>query len=99
MILLLFLDVPVDFRVSIFKDSINPAAVFNSKAIGEPPLFLGSTVYFAIREAITSYRNDDGLFDWFQFNSPATTERIRMACVDKISSKFVDKDFQAKGSY
>ena len=46
--------VPIDFRVRLLKDNANPAAVHSSRAIGEPPLFLGSTVFFAAKEAIRS---------------------------------------------
>ena len=63
------------------KNSSNPIAVHSSKAVGEPPLFMGASVYFAIREAIKSARLENGLNDdWFRFDVPATSERIRLAC-------------------
>ncbi|RIB05017.1 molybdopterin binding aldehyde oxidase/xanthine dehydrogenase [Gigaspora rosea] len=49
--------------------------VASSKGIGKPPLLLGNTVFFAIRDAITAAR------------LPATPERIRIACDDKIVKK------------
>lgn len=56
----------------------------SSKGVGEPPLFLGATVFFAIRMAIASARRDNGLDDGFVFDSPATCERIRLAVGDEI---------------
>lgn len=57
------------------------------QAIGEPPLFLGSSVFFAIKDAVRSARQDAGLNGPFRFDSPATPERIRLACEDNITSK------------
>ena len=45
-----FNDVPIDFRVTLYKDGRNPTAIHSSKGIGEPALFLGASVFFAIRE-------------------------------------------------
>jgi xanthine dehydrogenase/oxidase len=47
-----FNDVPLDFRVHL-ADTDNRFAVHSSKAVGEPPFFLGATVYFAI--AVSSW--------------------------------------------
>lgn len=57
------------------------------KAVGEPPLFLAASVFFAIREAIASARADAGSVGYFPFDSPATCERIRLACQDAITEK------------
>ncbi|TPX43151.1 xanthine dehydrogenase [Synchytrium endobioticum] len=76
-----FRDVPAEFNISIMKNSPNPMAVHSSKAVGEPPLFMGASVYFAIREAIKAARVENGLGDdWFRLDAPATSERIRLAC-------------------
>jgi xanthine dehydrogenase/oxidase len=84
-----FNDVPVDFRVTLLKDNANPAAVHSSRAIGEPPLFLGSTAFFAAKEAIRSARMDAGIADeHFSLDSPLTSERIRMSCGDSIAQTF-----------
>ena len=55
-----------------------------SKGIGEPPLLLASSVFFAIKDAVKSVRAERGLTREFEFNSPATCERIRMACADQF---------------
>ena len=88
-----FNDVPVDLRVTLIGDAANPKAVHSSKAIGEPPFFTASSVFFATREAIAAARVDhagDGDGDgaaFFMVNSPLTAERIRMACGDSISKR------------
>jgi xanthine dehydrogenase/oxidase len=43
-----FNDVPDDFRVHL-ADTYNPYAVHSSKAVGEPPFFLGASAFFAIK--------------------------------------------------
>ncbi|KAJ1557422.1 hypothetical protein HK096_007350 [Nowakowskiella sp. JEL0078] len=81
-----FRDIPVDFRVRVISDSKNPYAVHSSKAVGEPPLFLGASVFWAIREAVKAARVENGFAaESFSFDCPATSERIRMACQDKIT--------------
>ncbi|XP_070572690.1 xanthine dehydrogenase/oxidase-like [Ptychodera flava] len=73
--------IPREFNIHLLENSENPAAVFSSKGVGEPPLFLASSVYFATKEAIRSARKDSGLAeDEFQLDCPATAKRIRMAC-------------------
>ncbi|KAK2141206.1 hypothetical protein LSH36_1140g00006 [Paralvinella palmiformis] len=82
-----FSDIPVEFNVSLLKGSSNPKAVYSSKAIGEPPLFLSSSVFFAIHDAISAARHDAGYDNYFTLHSPATAERIRMACVDQFTKQ------------
>ena len=57
------------------------------QAVGEPPLFLASSVFFAIKDAVESARAEIGIDGLFQFDSPATAERIRMACEDQLTRK------------
>ncbi|KAK9295186.1 hypothetical protein QLX08_010430 [Tetragonisca angustula] len=89
-----FTDIPETFNVSLLKGASNPRAVYSSKAVGEPPLFLASSVFFAIREAIKSARQEYGLKSYFQLDSPATAARIRLACVDKLTEKIAEPDIQ-----
>jgi len=51
-----FGDIPAEFNVSLLRGASNPKAVYSSKGIGEPPLFLSSSVFFAIRHAIKAAR-------------------------------------------
>jgi len=83
-----FGDIPQKFNVAILRGAPNPKAVFSSKAVGEPPLFLASSVFFALRHAIKAARAEIGLTQLFRLDSPCTAERIRMACQDKITEKF-----------
>lgn len=53
-------DAPRHFNVSLLGNSSNKMGIFSSKAIGEPPLFLGSCAFFAIREAVRAYRIQNG---------------------------------------
>ncbi|KAJ3223049.1 hypothetical protein HK099_001576 [Clydaea vesicula] len=80
-----FRDIPVDFRVRLIKGSRNSRAIHSSKAVGEPPFFLGASVFFAIREAIKDARKENGIEDYFVLDCPATSERIRMSCVDNLT--------------
>lgn len=87
-----FNDVPVDFRVSLLKDSSNKKAIYSSKGVGEPPFFLGSSVLFAIKNACRSARIDANLPDeFFTLQAPATAERIRLACADTFTNQFSKK--------
>jgi xanthine dehydrogenase/oxidase len=51
---------------------------------GEPPLFMGSAVFFAIRDALKAARKEFGETDVLHLQSPATPERIRISCADPI---------------
>lgn len=48
--------VPPHFGVTLLKDSSNPFAVCNSKAIGEPPFIHGLGAYFALADALRAAR-------------------------------------------
>ncbi len=66
-------DCPRDFRVRLFKTSNPKDTVHRSKAVGEPPLLLGFSVFNAIREAVAAVgdgRTEPAL------NAPATPEAI-----------------------
>ncbi|CAL8080401.1 unnamed protein product [Orchesella dallaii] len=76
-------DIPRQFNVSMLRGAPNPRAVYSSKGIGEPPLFLASSIFFAIKEAIKATRKEVGLSPIFRLDAPATAERIRLACEDE----------------
>uniref|UniRef100_H2YV29 Xanthine dehydrogenase/oxidase n=1 Tax=Ciona savignyi TaxID=51511 RepID=H2YV29_CIOSA len=80
-----FGDSPRQFNVHFLRNAPNKKAVYSSKASGEPPLFLASSVFFAIKNALVAARLDNGLTADFRLDSPATVERIRMACGDKFT--------------
>ncbi|XP_057849574.2 xanthine dehydrogenase 1 isoform X2 [Cryptomeria japonica] len=89
-------DIPLKFKVSLLQDAPNPKAIHSSKAVGEPPLFLASAAFFAIKDAISAAREEAGNEGWFVLDSPATPERIRMACPDEFTKPFADSEFRAK---
>jgi xanthine dehydrogenase/oxidase len=51
-----FNDVPIEFNVSLLRESPNDKAIHSSKAVGEPPFFLGASVFWAIKEAVAAAR-------------------------------------------
>ncbi|KAK3741266.1 hypothetical protein QZH41_002951 [Actinostola sp. cb2023] len=83
-----FADIPVEFSVHLLRSAPNEKAVYSSKAVGEPPLFLASSIFYAIKNAISDARRDSGIEGVFRFDSPATSERIRMACIDRFTKQF-----------
>ncbi|XP_071497121.1 xanthine dehydrogenase/oxidase-like [Diadema antillarum] len=87
-----FGSIPAEFNVTLLKGVPNPANICSSKAIGEPPLFLGSTVFFAIKDAIKAARAEEGLTGNFRLDSPAVAERIRLACEDKFTKRFPEPE-------
>ncbi|KAL9944212.1 hypothetical protein D7B24_009526 [Verticillium nonalfalfae] len=91
-----FRDIPQTFNVSLLKDVEwkELRTIQRSRGVGEPPLFMGSAVFFAIRDGLRAARrqygveatmgqdaSDDGLL---RLESPATPERIRLSCEDPI---------------
>ncbi|EOY32636.1 Uncharacterized protein TCM_040657 [Theobroma cacao] len=58
----------------------NFKAIHSSKVVGEPPFFLASVVFFAIKDAIIVARAETGHTGCFPLNNPTTLERIKMAC-------------------
>ncbi|XP_037751532.1 xanthine dehydrogenase/oxidase isoform X2 [Chelonia mydas] len=80
-----FGDIPTEFYVSLLRDCPNSKAIYSSKAVGEPPLFLSASVFYAIKDAIFAARAESGLKGPFRLDSPATPERIRNACIDMFT--------------
>ena len=88
-----FNDTPEEFNVELMNGVSNPFAVHSSKAVGEPPFFLGASVFFAIKDAISEARSTFlSNEDQFCLNLPATSERIRMLCGDNIVLESIIND-------
>lgn len=69
-------DCPRDFRVRLFENANVTDSIHRSKAVGEPPLLLPFSVFFAIRDAVSSvggHKANPPL------NAPATSEEILRA--------------------
>ncbi|MEC4720853.1 xanthine dehydrogenase molybdopterin binding subunit [Noviherbaspirillum sp. CPCC 100848] len=73
-------DCPDEFHVKLFKNRNVSDSIHRSKAVGEPPLLLPFSVFFAIRDAVASVGN-------YKVNpplhAPATSEAILNA-VDAV---------------
>jgi xanthine dehydrogenase large subunit len=70
-------DLPADFRVALYRSEGNPEkTIFRSKAVGEPPLMLGISVFSAITDAVASLQ--PGTVP--PLDTPATPEAIQRAC-------------------
>jgi xanthine dehydrogenase large subunit len=70
-------DVPEHFKVSFFDGQNVKPTPFRSKAVGEPPLMLALSAYFALRDAVSASADHKVRVD---LTAPATPERILMAC-------------------
>ncbi|KAL9013718.1 MAG: hypothetical protein Q9173_001599 [Seirophora scorigena] len=81
-----FRDIPQVFNVSLLKDVEweDLRTIQRSRGVGEPPLFMGSSVFFAIRDALRAARKQYGVEEVLELQSPATPERIRISCADPI---------------
>lgn len=78
-------NIPHDFRVSLYRNSFNSKCIYSGKGIGEPPFCLSSSVLTALREAVKAYREEEqNISGWFNWNSPATCEKIRTCCEDRF---------------
>jgi xanthine dehydrogenase large subunit len=68
-------DLPEDFRVALFENSNREETIWRSKAVGEPPLMLGISVFAAIADAIHSTAPGRRV----PLDAPATPETILRA--------------------
>ncbi len=70
-------DVPEHFNVHLFDNANVRDTPFRSKAVGEPPLMLALSTYFAIKDAVAAVGEHRVVA---HLTAPATPERILMAC-------------------
>ncbi|XP_054828452.1 aldehyde oxidase 3-like [Eublepharis macularius] len=84
-------DVPELFRIYLLPNTRNPIAIYSSKGMGEAGVFMGSSVFFAIKDAVAAARKQRGLNDVFVLDSPLNVARIRMACADHFT-EMIPKD-------
>ncbi|MCA0243006.1 MAG: xanthine dehydrogenase molybdopterin binding subunit [Proteobacteria bacterium] len=70
-------DAPAVFRTALFDAPNAVDSIHRSKAVGEPPLLLGFSVFFAIRDAVAAAAADPRAE--VPLNAPATPEAILRA--------------------
>jgi len=72
-------DMPEKFNIEIYKNLNKENVVNKSKTTGEPPLMLAMSVFFALKDAISSVGNYTKIP---KLNSPATPEAILLSIKD-----------------
>jgi xanthine dehydrogenase large subunit len=70
-------DIPEHFNVTLFDGSNLKPTPFNSKAVGEPPLMLALSTFFALRDAVSASADHQTVV---HMSAPATPEKILMSC-------------------
>ena len=80
-------DTPKQFNVALLKNSKNhEATIYHSKAVGEPPLMHGISVWSALRDAIWAAGDEQTNP---QLNTPATPERVLWA-LEAVKASIVE---------
>jgi xanthine dehydrogenase/oxidase len=82
--------IPLELNTHLFpRDSVdlpeNANDIFSAKEVGEPPLVLANSVFFAVKAAIRASRLERGLNGLFRFDAPATVQEVRRACEVSIA--------------
>ena len=80
--------IPLELNTYLFPRDLPSVAnipedgneIFSAKEVGEPPLVLANSVFFAIKAAIRASRLERGLDGLFRFDAPATVQEVRRAC-------------------
>lgn len=75
-----------------------PCGSLALQGIGEPTLFLGSSVFFAIKDAVAAARSESGLVGPFSLDSPATPERVCLACASPFTRMVKPSNTNIKSS-
>lgn len=68
---------PRDLAASVPNE---PYLLFSAKEVGEPPLVLAGSVFFAVKAAVRASRIERGLSGLFRLDAPATVQEVRRAC-------------------
>ncbi|KAL2046816.1 hypothetical protein N7G274_000834 [Stereocaulon virgatum] len=96
-----FRDIPQEMNISLLKDVEweHLRTIQRSRGVGEPPLFMGSVVFFGIRDALKAARKQYGVDEVLSLQSPATPERIRVSCVDPIIKRSLIEPREGEKSF
>ena len=80
--------IPLEMNVHLFpRDDKSvagipedPNEIFSAKEVGEPPLVLANSVFFAVKGAVRASRLERGLSGLFRMDAPATVQEVRRSC-------------------
>ena len=80
--------IPLELNTHLFPRDLesvcdipeDPNDIFSAKEVGEPPLVLANSVFFALKAAIRESRLERKLSGLFRFDAPATVQEVRRAC-------------------
>jgi xanthine dehydrogenase large subunit len=79
--------VPKTIEISPLETDKENLAIFNSKAVGEPPLMYGIGAYFAIRNAVRAFNAENSP----AFDAPFTPEKVLMNLYSETIKKIKAK--------
>ncbi|OQU90857.1 hypothetical protein SORBI_3001G062500 [Sorghum bicolor] len=89
--------IPKEFNVELIKSARDQKRVLSSKASGEPPLLLASSVHCAMREAIRAARKEFSVCTGpanspitFQMDVPATMPVVKELCGLDIVERYLE---------
>ena len=77
--------VPKEIEILPLETERQNLAIFNSKAVGEPPLMYGIGAYFAIREAVKAFNAEQ----FIKFDAPFTPEKVLMNLYSESAKKMI----------
>jgi xanthine dehydrogenase/oxidase len=85
--------IPLEMNVHLFPRNDpsvagipdEPHDIFSAKEVGEPPLVLANSVFFAVKAAIRASRLERRLDGLFRLDAPATVQEVRRAAEISIS--------------
>jgi xanthine dehydrogenase/oxidase len=80
--------IPLQMNVYLFPRDLksvagipeDPNDIFSAKEVGEPPLVLANSVFFAVKAAVRASRLERKLDGLFRMDAPATVQEVRRAC-------------------
>ena len=78
--------IPLQMNTHLFPRNLassvpdEPYLLFSAKEVGEPPLVLANSVFFAVKAAVRASRLERGLSGLFRLDAPATVQEVQRAC-------------------
>jgi len=77
--------IPLEMNTHLYPRDLadvpeEPTDIMSAKEVGEPPLVLANSVFFAIKSAVRASRLERGLSGLFRLDAPATVQEVRRAC-------------------